>query len=119
MRFELAMDRELHTRTVYTAIDMLSDVGGAYNVASLAGALATWVLLSQFGDDVMVSKLFKKQNEQGKAGKKSLISNKFTENSAKFVNNDLNAIKNVMMGKESMKKKSTCGSFCSKCRVCC
>jgi len=98
---------------------MLSDVGGAYNVATLAGALATWVLLSQFGDDAMVSKLFKKQNAQGKTGKAALMNNKFTENSKKFVNDDLSAIKDVMMGKESMKKKSSCGSFCSKCRVCC
>lgn len=93
MKFELSMEKELHTRTVYTFIDMLSDVGGVYNVVSILGALATYVILSQFGDDVMVSKLFKKQNAQGKDGKKALVNNKFAEKSKDFVNTDLAAIK--------------------------
>lgn len=97
---------------------LMSDVGGCYNVAMLGGTLATFLVLNQFGSDSMVSKLFKKKNEKGKKAQ-SLINTKFTKNGKKFLNEDLSAIKDVMLGKETIKKKSCSASCCKSCRICC
>lgn len=96
----------------------MSDVGGCYNIAMLGGSLATILILNQFGSDTMVSKLFKKKTEKGKKAQLE-INTTFTKNGKKFLNEDLGAIKEVMLGKESVKKKS-CTASCSKsCRICC
>ena len=62
--FELDLDKKLIERTVYTILDVLSDIGGIWSVL----VWAVFTLLSVFNynkfDDAIITRFFKVKDDQ-------------------------------------------------------
>jgi len=116
--FELNLDQITHSRKVYTFSQMLADLGGFYEIAWLFGSVVSMVFVKSLGDNKMVSKMYKRNTEEGKEAKKHMTE-KFNSKAEAYAEEDLKAMKDIMTGKKKMEPLNSCQNCCLNCRINC
>lgn len=116
--FELNLDQITHSRKVYTFSQMLADLGGFYEIAWLFGSVVSMVFVKSLGDNKLVSKMYKRNTEEGKAAK-AHMKTKFDSKAEAYVEEDLTAMKEIMTGKKKMQPLNSCQNCCFNCRISC